>query len=176
MKLSECARLVEMMMARFPKGSEISPASAQAYIEDLADLDGPALRDAIVSLSRKVTWFPSIAEVRREYAELIVDFPDPDELWIDVIKWARRTRFGRERLADVPPEVEHVVEFLGGWREMAQLRDMSTARAHVLRSHEAMKNRAIRSVQCKPRKQLQNSKNSGPTLLAGESPRRRPPR
>ena len=159
MKLSEAVRCVERLMNSFPKKSGgFTPENVPAYAEELIDLDYGGLQVVIRTLIRTEDWFPAIAAIRREYAAQAISYPDADQLWREVLRWMRATQFGRQRLAEVPPYVLEMVEFLGGWKELGDNRGgMDTIRAHALRAHAMMHDRAIRRVQCGQLKQLKFS-------------------
>ena len=161
MKQSEVVRLVAALRARFPKSSEFTPDNAAAYCTELIDLDYDHAMRVVSVLARTLTWFPSIAEIRHQYAEMLCGFPDPDELWRQVLYWANETAWGRTPAA-VPPHVDSVVKFLGGWRELGSAKDLATARAHVMKVHPHMKTRALDRVRvalpARPTEQLDGEK------------------
>jgi hypothetical protein len=63
--------LVQEMVLRFPK-QEVSDASQVAYAVDLADLPYDELRYVCQQLWRTEEWFPSIATIRKAWADLVM--------------------------------------------------------------------------------------------------------
>jgi hypothetical protein len=167
-KKSEVVRLVAMLRARFPKiAGDFSPDHAAAYCEELIDLEYETAYIVARKLSRTEDWFPSIAAVRDAYAREKVGFPDADVLWRQVLHWAHKTAYGRDAMP-VPSHVMEMVEFLGGWRELGS-KDQTVARAHALKAHTLMRDRALRRVQCGSSKLLSPSRTSKTGSRIGES-------
>ncbi len=147
MKKFEVIRAVGKLRARFPKAKEFSEENAAAYCTELVDLDYEQLILVVSHLARTVEWFPSISEVRQTYAELAVQFPDPDELWIETLHWASKTGYGRNPIVmRTPPHIQDVIGFLGGWSVLGKSTNLAIERAHVMKAHPFMKARAIHAV------------------------------
>ena len=76
----EVLRLMAEIKSRWVKGGqEFTLDNAQAYCEDLADLDYAHARAAIRQLAATVEWFPSIAEIRKAACAIAHPSPDADE-------------------------------------------------------------------------------------------------
>jgi len=158
MKKSEVIDLVAALRDRFPRqAKDFSAKNAQAYCEDLLDLEFGTAFVAIKTLAATCDWFPSIAEIRRTYAEIMSPVPDADEAWKGVLLWGHRIQWGRlkeydhDRMilkplptCDLHPAVIAAVEGLGGWRQIGTSNSQEIDRAHFLKLYKGAKDRHVK--------------------------------
>lgn len=77
---SEATALLATLKAAYPR-QPIEQATIVVYAADLADLDADRALQAVTNLRRTSRWFPTIAEIREEYAELTLGAPAPELAW-----------------------------------------------------------------------------------------------
>lgn len=109
------AETLAMLRAAFPR-QEFPPISVQIYVRALADLDASVIHSAACVLIGRSKWMPSIAEIRREAAEQLLNLPTATEAWLMV-----NSPIGR---AGAPPPVKRAIEVIGGeWTIKSQAAD-----------------------------------------------------
>src|SRR5262245_47204175 len=81
MNPSEATRLVRRMRACYPR-EPITEQTVMAYVHYLADLDAELAQQAADRVCRTSRFFPTIAEVREAYAELMLAAPSPMAAWM----------------------------------------------------------------------------------------------
>ena len=164
MKKSEVIDLVAALRDRFPRqAKDFSAKNAQAYCEDLLDLEFGTAFVAIKTLAATCDWFPSIAEIRRTYAEIMSPVPDADEAWKGVLLWGHRIQWGRlkeydhDRMilkplptCDLHPAVIAAVEGLGGWKELGRSTNQEIDRAHFLKLYATTRDRHLKEAVARP--------------------------
>lgn len=74
MTTQQAGELVALVRAGFPR-ERVEPETYKLYARFLADLDYPPAREAVTRLLCRSRFFPSIAELRAEYAELALGLP-----------------------------------------------------------------------------------------------------
>jgi hypothetical protein len=158
MKKSEVIDLVAALRDRFPRqAKDFSSKNAQAYCEDLLDLEFGTAFVAVKTLAATCDWFPSIAEIRRAYSEIVSPIPDADEAWSAALKYGNKIGWGNHREFDLdtggfkplPPcelheAVIEAVEGLGGWKELGRSTNQEIDRAHFLKLYKGTKERHVK--------------------------------
>jgi hypothetical protein len=164
MEKSQVLDLVAALRDRFPRqAKDFGARNAQAYCEDLVDLDYSAALVAVRTLAATLDWFPSIAEIRKTAAEYMSPVPDADRAWCDALKYGNRVGWGNHRefdsetggykplpLCDLHPAVIAAVEGLGGWRELGRSKNQEIDRAHFLKLYATTKDRHLKEVVTRP--------------------------
>lgn len=164
MEKSEVLDLVGALRDRFPRQSkDFGARNAQAYCEDLVDLNYSAALVAVRTLAATVDWFPSIAEIRKAAAEHLNPSPDVDQAWCDALKYGNRIGWGNHReydietgkpkplaLCDLHPAVTAAVEGLGGWKELGRSTNQEIDRAHFLKLYATTRDRHLKEAVARP--------------------------
>ncbi len=164
MKKSEVIDLVAALRDRFPRqAKDFSSKNAQAYCEDLLDLEFGTALVAIKTLAATVDWFPSISEIRCTYSEIVSPIPDADEAWAAALKYGNRVGWGNHRefdpstggykplpLCDLHEAVIEAIEGLGGWKELGRSTNVEIDRAHFLKLYRVVKDRHVKRVVSQP--------------------------
>lgn len=164
MKKSEVIDLVAALRDRFPRqAKDFGSKNAQAYCEDLVDLEFGTALMAVRTLAATLDWFPSIAEIRCAYSEIVAPIPDADEAWRDALKYGNRIGWGNHRefdsdtgkykplpLCDLHEAVIEAVEGLGGWKELGRSTSQEIDRAHFLKLYRGVKDRHVKRVVSQP--------------------------
>ena len=154
MKKSEVVDLVAALRDRFPRQKEkFGVENAKAYCEDLVDLEFGTAFAAIRKLAATVDWFPSIAEIRKAYAEIASPIPDADEAWRAALKYGHKIGWGRmEKFDDtkIHPAREDAIEGLGGWKELGRSTDQTIDRAHFLKLYKVSQERHFQKIVSAP--------------------------
>lgn len=168
MKKSEVIDLVAALRDRFPRQKEkFGVENAKAYCEDLVDLEFSTAFAAVRKLAATVDWFPSIAEIRKAYAEIASPIPDADKAWATALKYGNKIGWGRlEKFNDtkIHPAIEDAVEGLGGWKELGRSTDQTIDRAHFLKLYKVSQERHFQKIVSAPL--LEDRK---PKMLGGNS-------
>lgn len=74
------AEVLAVLAASYPRQAMPS-VTVQAYVAALNDLPPAGVAAAVERLIKRSEWLPSIAEIRREYAEALCGLPAATEAW-----------------------------------------------------------------------------------------------
>ena len=169
---SETTRIMAMLQNAYPR-EEVSPDRLRLYCELLADLEHDQAVAAVRRVLAKSKWWPSIAEIREEYAGAAVDLVPAEVAWGEVLEQVRRC--GRyKQPAWSSPQLEQAVAAIG-WEAIctSQVGD-SAIRAQFREAYRAMADRARMDVQTpaiartdKQRQRLGQAAELGKLLLVG---------
>jgi hypothetical protein len=77
---SGTALAIGILRDAYPR-AEFPDRTVAVYTEALADLDDRAVVEAVRGLLAESKYLPSIAEIREEVAEAILDLPSPEQAW-----------------------------------------------------------------------------------------------
>jgi len=112
MTASEALKLFAILKATYPR-QETNEATAEVYASFLSDLDYHATERAVRKIVATSTFFPTIAEIRREVAEDYADLPSAAEALALV---ADRYRLSDAELKEnpLPAEVKEAYRLVGG--------------------------------------------------------------
>jgi len=147
----------------FPQ-REVAEETLVGYADRLVDVPPEMLRAACERLSRRVDWFPTIAQIRAEVVQLVFRPPIPQEAWGIVLKEIRRV--GHDGTpAFALPVIDQAVKALG-WREICLSEEIDRIAARFDRTYEALVRRALDDAQV-------NLQLVMPALQDGERPRLR---
>ncbi len=90
----EGLEVLNLLQATYPR-TEIPARTADAYVLLLQDLDGPAVKMAVLTLCRTSKWLPTVSEIRdavRESAQP-AQLSAP-EAWEQALAWAKNGSYG----------------------------------------------------------------------------------
>ncbi len=150
-------KLTELAEA-FPR-HEMPPKTLAVYAGHLAGLPEPLVCAAIDRAIETATFPPSIGEIRRAVAEMVVgDEALPETVWAEVKREVRRVGHNRPpvfalgRFEPAPaPEfsdpllAEAVAAF--GWAALCEAENEAVTRAQFRETHRAIRERALARVQ-----------------------------
>lgn len=116
MKRDEAAQVVATLVGAFAN-AKFTEINAEIYETMLADLDFEQAKQAVLRLSRRIKFLPTIAEVREEATALQLGAPRTGgEAWGDVVLEIRRIGYvGKPEFSD--PIVVDIVR-RWGWRQL----------------------------------------------------------
>lgn len=127
------AKALMMMRDAYPR-QPFGDGAVRVYAEQLADLDGQDVLDAVERLLRTLRWMPTIAEIREEVAEGTDPLPTVEEAW-------DQAQAGRTRSSVVRESVEAV----GGFWSIAHGDNQTTIRAQFRADYTARRAREMRA-------------------------------
>lgn len=88
MTRNETVELLAWLALRFPSQKLTGP-SIEAYCESLADYPIELSQKAAKKLATTSRWFPSLAEIIGEIAELALGLPTPEGAWMELLERVR---------------------------------------------------------------------------------------
>ncbi len=80
MTKQEATALVAVLMASYPR-QPVEPPTIEAYAAGIGDLDAGLATTAVRTLQHESRFFPTVAEIRDTYAELLIGAPLPMHAW-----------------------------------------------------------------------------------------------
>ena len=146
--------VLAFLAAAYPNAN-VTAATTAAYVKMLADLNPRVLHAAAMQHVAESKFFPTVAELR-ERAQAIVEAsqggrpPEPAEAWGQALAALRAfsphydpPEKIAERTAHLHPLVRRAVEWVGGWKVLAECRQdqVGVLRAHFMRAYEAARAR-----------------------------------
>lgn len=149
MTKSQAVRLIGGLLAAYRTGQTISDDTADAYVEDVLDLDFEPAALAIKTLRQTSRFLPSIAEIRQAAAEIHSGhLPDEDEAWAEVMANIRAHGWtGHPTWTH--PAIETTVRTFG-WRDLCASTNQVADRAHFLALYRTQRVRLERDRQIDP--------------------------
>ena len=105
------------------------------YAEMLADLPGDEVVAAVKRLIRRSPFLPSVAEIRREVAEEVLNLPTPAEAWRMVNDAATQNL--------LEDEVSEAMQFVGGRYAIRTSDRPEVLRAQFLKCYENLREQAL---------------------------------
>lgn len=161
MKKQEVLKCLSILKASYPK-QQLAPDTLEVYATMLADLQREDVEGAIRRLVCKSKWFPTVAEIRSEVAEVAVShLPEPEVAWGEV--WQAIGRWGMNRRPEFSsPEVEAAVDAIG-WRTICLDENVMSSRARFIDAYRVFRERKVE------RAQLGEHALERPALSGGKS-------
>ena len=128
----------------------------RVYAEQLADLDGQHVLDAVNRLLNTTVAQPTIADIRREVAEAALGLPTPEEAWEMALANDRSNA-----------EVERAVKSVGGRWSIKHTNNPETLRAQFRKTYEGLRTKAIRNAAVGPKLLPETLVNARAEVAAG---------
>jgi hypothetical protein len=138
---SDIGKAIRILIAGYPYFTP-SPDTIRVYTIMLQDLDPDILVEVIKLHLATNKFFPSVAELREEYAKIIERAsrtPTPIEAWGEVVRQMERTGSYR-RPTFSNPLIEKVVNYMG-WETLCLSENPVADRAHFMKAYETVLNR-----------------------------------
>lgn len=115
--LAECVRILATLADLFPD-KPFPPESCKAYAQALADIPAEELRLAVRGCIATSRWFPTVADIRAEWARRHSSCPAPEVAWGEVCSERRRVgHCGAPKFSS--PLIGRAVHAVGGWFTLA---------------------------------------------------------
>ena len=109
----------------------LAPEKVAAYVEDLADLPYPAVRDVLLGMRKTQTFFPTVAEIRTAAANA-AGLPSPEQAWALVMsRWKATTPGLPAPPWEVHPAVLQATRDAGGMYLLRQMEREKAERAFL---------------------------------------------
>jgi len=133
------AEALERMRAAYPR-QPFGDVAVRVYAEQLRDIDGQTVLDAVNRLLNTSPYMPTIADIRREVAEHELALPSPEEAWELALA-------GNITI----PEVARAVKAVGGRWTIAHTDRPETLRSQFRKHYEGVRAKAIRNAAVGPK-------------------------
>lgn len=148
MKTSEAMKLVAVLKGAYPR-QPTDEGTAEVYLAFLADLDYEAANDAIRRLIQTSRFFPTIAEIRGEVAELACGLPSVTEATALVLE---RHRLSDDELAanPLPDAVRKAYRMVGGSWAFRTSENPVALRAQFRDAYAQLRADAVQRIQQAP--------------------------
>lgn len=150
--------LMKRLKAAYPR-QQLGTDTLTAYAEALDDFPYQAVDRAVDNVIRTSKWFPSIAELRQEAAELLCAFPTEAQALEQVNACAVTHSLVRRA---VRASVGETWPF--DWKQSTSIVGL---RRQFLETYRALRAEAMRDVQLEPQKFLGGNGAATPALLGG---------
>jgi hypothetical protein len=138
MTTDEAGLLIATLAAAYPR-QQLEPATIEVYTRSLADLDHDLASAAVTALIASSVFFPTVAEIRSQAAELATGLPTATEAWIMV------TTHPDYRPA-MTAEVKEALNAVGGSWAVRTSENPETLRAQFRRAYEEIRQRKLDTV------------------------------
>jgi hypothetical protein len=146
---AQAIRLIGGLMAAYRVGQTITDDTADAYVEDILDLDFEPAALAVKTLRQTSKFLPSIAEIRQAAAEIHAGhLPDEDEAWAEVM--ANIRHHGWTGTPTWTHPAIHATVKAMGWRDLCASTNQVADRAHFLSLYRTQRARLERDRQIDP--------------------------
>lgn len=147
MKRNEAIKLIAVLEAAYPR-DPVTDARQELYAQMLGDLDAADAVAAVKRVIARCKWFPTIAEIREEYARAALQAPTADEAWELVLREVRRIgsyhapTFADERVAAAVRSI--------GWQNICASTRPGFERAAFVRAYGGLVERELAAWQAPP--------------------------
>lgn len=142
---AQAKTLVACLMAAFPR-QQVSRRTLDVYARLLGDLDADKAAAAVKRLAQTTRWFPTVSEIREEYARAQSNMPPPELAWAEVVR-----ELGRVGPAGSPSfsceAVGYAVRATGGWEYLCTSERNPWDRARFIDAYRAAHTAAVRAIQ-----------------------------
>lgn len=130
--MMDLEKAVAMLAATYK--DEFSDDRVKAYMGLLEDLEGQAVLPAVMRLCKREKFSASVAEIRREVAEMRVALPSP------VAAYAMSSD---STVLDLPTEVRDALNLMGGRYALKNTTEPGIFRAQFLKIYEEIREAAL---------------------------------
>lgn len=139
------AAIIADLNRAFPNAPTLSTGTLGAYVRDLETIPDDLLRQACTRLVRTAEFFPTIARIRTECAEVALDLPTEEEARRAVTE---RLNWRRESTEDLTPLIHwlptRAADAVGGFTAMRRSRDGEIMWAQWAKQYRSLRADLIR--------------------------------
>lgn len=127
---------------------EFTQEQAEVWYKFFVDDDYELFRQAIKNLIAKQDFSPSIAQIKKEMANLQIDIPSAEDEWQEVLKAVHK--FGsykeQEALSSLKPYTAYITRHIG-YRNICMSEDQTWNKKEFIGEYEVMKDKEIENLQ-----------------------------
>lgn len=127
---------------------EFTQEQAEVWYKFFVDDDYELFRQAIKNSIVKYDFLPSIAQIKKEMANLQIDIPSAEDEWQEVLKAVHK--FGsykeQEALDSLKPYTAYITRHIG-YRNICMSEDQTWNKKEFIGEYEVMKDKEIENLQ-----------------------------